>query len=189
MIGDHCQTKLRAVYGNSPVIIQRIQFSCTPQGAEVPESIFIWKMWEILPKSICELTQTCTHCRGEYGNIRSHLPERTANRPQDPRSHSRKKCVKYVQKQCQLTPWCCFSPVFCWVVLLGPLRWCCVVFFSFAWRCLSSPPFGGAAFLPSVGWCCLVSSFCWVVLLSKIKKKRCKVKGNLKTVAKWKNEK
>ena len=46
----------------------------------------------------------------------------------------------------------------------------------------------GAAFLPSSGWYCLVSSFCWVVLLSKIKKKRRKVCGKLKTLAKWKKE-
>ena len=31
------------------------------------------------------------------------------------------------------------------------------LFFSFAWCCLCSPPFGGAAFSP--GWCC------WVFLL------------------------
>ena len=60
--------------------------------------------------------------------------------------------------------------------------------------------FGGAAFLPlplrSGGlsplscWVVLLGLLLlWVVLLSKINKKRCKVKGNLKTVAKWKNEK
>ena len=44
--------------------------------------------------------------------------------------------------------WDYFSPIFSWVVLLGPLLWCCVV--SFAWCCLSSPPFGGAAFPSSL---------------------------------------
>ena len=57
--------------------------------------------------------------------------------------------------------WDYFSPVFCWVVLRCPSL--------FAWCCLSSPPFGGPAFLPSVGWCCCP-------------------KSKRKDAAKWKNE-
>ena len=70
-----------------------------------------------------------------------------------------------------------FSPVFCWVVLLGllllwvelrfpsPFAWCCLVSslcgwcccfsFSFWWGSLPSSPLGGAAFS---------TVFCWVVL-------------------------
>ena len=67
-------------------------------------------------------------------------------------------------------------PLFGWVVRLGVA----LPLFFFAWCCLPCPP---------LGWDCIFHLFCWVVLLSKIKKKRCKVKRNLKTVAKWKIEK
>ena len=75
---------------------------------------------------------------------------------------------------------CCFSSLLLcaaafllllWVGLLSPRlqlggAWSTRVvlrcFFSFAWCCLSHPPFGGAAFPP--GWCCWVFLL-WVVLL------------------------
>ena len=86
-----------------------------------------------------------------------------------------------------------FSPVWCWVVLLGlllPSVWFCCVSFSF-WLGLPSPPLGETAFSPSLllggaawspplksvavfpspfAWCCLVSSFfgwccCFFILL------------------------
>ena len=90
--------------------------------------------------------------------------------------------------------WDYLSPVFCWVVLLGPLGWC-FVFFLLRGAAFLPLHLGGAAFLPSVGWCCWVFLL-WVVLLFSLllfvgvaKKKRRKVKEKLKTVAKWKNEK
>ena len=84
--------------------------------------------------------------------------------------------------------WCCFpfsrlgsgafSPLVCWVALLGFSPWggVAVLSFSFSWCCFPSPPLGGAAFSPSsdaccclpsppafplssVAWCCLVSCF------------------------------
>ena len=95
---------------------------------------------------------------------------------------------------------CCFPfpPLGGGICFLSSVGWCCLVSSSFGCcfsDILSGGPtflpflFVGAAFLPSSGWYCLVSSFCWVVLLSKIKKKRRKVKGKLKTLAKWKKEK
>ena len=60
-----------------------------------------------------------------------------------------------------------FLPLLWVVVLFASLRlggaaWSTRVvlrcFFSFAWCCLCSPPFGGAAFLRCVGWCCCPKS-------------------------------
>ena len=106
---------------------------------------------------------------------------------------------------------CVFPSPFAWCCLPFPslggaafsrssVGWCCLVSSSSSgWCCFSFQvvlPFFPSFWweLPSFlssGWR-LVSSFCWVVLLSKIKKKRrmftSKVKGKLKTLAKWKKE-
>ena len=64
--------------------------------------------------------------------------------------------------------WGYFSLLFCWVVLLGPLRWV-VLRYSFsplAWCCLPFPPFGGAAFSPSAVRVLLCLLLLWEVLRS-----------------------
>ena len=76
---------------------------------------------------------------------------------------------------------CCDSPLLCRRAALLPVLWVLAaftpLFFCVVLLCF---PFlqGVVLFSPPVGWCCF----------SKTKKKRCNVKGNLKTVAKWKNE-
>ena len=96
---------------------------------------------------------------------------------------------------------------------LVSLHWVVSAFLPLLWVGSRFPPLllGGAAWSPaSLGgvalslsfFCVMLPSFpsfgvglyffhlfCWVVLLSKIKKKRCKGKRNVKTVAKWKKEK
>ena len=98
------------------------------------------------------------------------------------------RCFFFLLRGAAFLPSICVSP---WVVLLGflPLGGVAVSPSPVSWCCLLFPPLGGAAFF---------HLFCWVVLLGlllllggvalKITKKRCKVKENLKTVAKWKNE-